>query len=250
MAGIVSVFQKLPTISKVAIVRHFATPQNPRLLNEALRHLPSVRLISESGDDCGTMSGAQAFARAKAVGLDLLQVSSRPPGPPVLKLLNYAEMEDSRRKKAYEKRKLEKESKMIHRRESILKQVRLSPVIDTNDVAVKVRQAKQFLLDGYRVKVFMMFRRGHGAFRQNAEQTIITIAETLSKFGKVQGIPVGGAIQDIFQNRNRQSSEGDDDETDDSNDETQKKKPMEVFIYPLARKDRVKLSEEKSLTKL
>lgn len=288
--------------------------RQPPVLNEALRHLPAVRLISETGADCGIVTGEQALKRAREIGRDVLQVTGGRGGgggggrggsegdgrgrdrdngagagagrgrgsgadggaggdggsdvvtvaaqPPVARIVDYGAMLESRRKKAYDKRKTDKESRKMQRRESALKQVRLSPATDGNDVSVKVRQAKQFLVDGYRVKVFMIFRRGHGPLQNTAKETLISIAKMLSNFGVVQGIPAGGSFDAMFKKgKPDQSStdgedseggadgagggEGDGSEADDQNEgqQPQKRVPLEVLIYPLPRKQRSTMAE-------
>lgn len=181
------------------------------------------------------MSGERALAHARSAGRDMIQVSvSRPDVPTVVRLVDYVSMEQARRKKAFEKRKSEKETRKLQRREMALKQVRLSPATEANDLAMKVRQAKQFLIDGYRVKVFMLFRRGHGILRDAAKNTLIDVATELSNFGKIQGISQGATISDMF----NPPKDDSDDETDDKDAPAVKKTPLEVLLYPLSRKDR------------
>lgn len=240
------ILRRLPIVSTTYVTRSLAsTNRSTPALNEALRHLPSVRLISESGQDYGIMNGEQALRHARSAGRDIMQVSvSRPPNPTVVRLVDYAAMEEARRKKAYEKRKSEKERRKIQKREMALKQVRLSPTTDSNDKAMKLRQAKQFLKDGYRVRVFMMFRRGHGVLRDAAVKTLIDIATELTNVGRLQGIPQGGTIEDIF---NPPKNESDPDDPDNEIDSTGKlvvkRTPLEVLVYPLPRKERALVND-------
>lgn len=246
MTAMKSLLWGLPRITHhVLSLRTFSVSSQTPLLNEALRHLPLVRLISEKGHDCGTMSGEQALRHAKHAGRDVMQVSVRPPEPPILRILDYAALEDHKRKHAYERRKAEKESRKLQRRENVLKKVRLSPATDVNDIAVKMRQAKQFLIDGYRVKVFMMFRRGQGGLQDNAKRTLINAAEELSKFGKVQGIPTSGLFEDLFRQPEQPVEDGFSLDGDDG--EQVKKKPLEVLIYPLPRTERENISGDDAI---
>lgn len=231
------VLQRLSAVTRSGQIRPLSTKRETPLLNEALRHLPSVRLVSEAGTDFGLMSGEDALTKARSEGLDVMQVQARTE-PPVLRIVNYQVMQAERRKKAYDRRKSLKEVKKLQRRETVLKQVRLSPSTDTNDVAMKVRQARQFLVDGYRVKVFMLFRRGQGTLHESAKETLVRIAESLSRYGKVQGVAAGSAIQSLFKETRPVSADGSDEGIEE---ETPKKKPLEVLIYPLPRKDRSSL---------
>lgn len=239
------IFRRLPAVSTTHVARFLAsTNRSAPVLNEALRHLPNVRLISESGQDHGVMNGEQALKHARSVGRDIIQVSaSRSPNPAVVRLVDYAAMEQARRKKAYEKRKTEKENRKLQKRESAFKQVRLSPATDSNDKAMKLRQAKQFLKDGYRVRVFMMFRRGHGILRDTAVKTLINMATELNKFGRVQGIPQGGTIEDMFKPRKDESEPDADNETGDVGESPVKKAPLEILVYPLPRKERALIDD-------
>lgn len=220
-------------------------------LNEALRNFPKVRLISENGQDCGIMSGEQALQQAQFIGRDVMQVSApQSTSPAVVRIVDFAALEDTRRKNAYDRRKSEKESRKLQRRESALKQVRLSPATDVNDLAVKIRQAKQFLTAGYRVRVFMMFRRGHGPLHETAKKTLIDIAIELTEFGQVQGMPRGGTPYDLF--TRPRSSEDSVDSPEGSTDgvgegeAVVKKVPLEILVYPLPRKERALLSASDS----
>lgn len=232
--------------------------QDADLVNEQLLRFDTVRLIASDGENLGTMSGADALSRARAVGLDLLRVSGTSTTPPVLRIVDYPALQDSRRKKAYEKNKADKQARKLQRRELALKQIRLSPKTDTNDIAIKLRHAKQMLLDGYRVKVYMMFRRGHGMLVDNAKQTLIYAAEQLSKYGKVQGIGPGmTSVHDLFYPPRKKKrgvkgsaveykdgdEELDEDEDEDGEGEG-KKKPMEILIAPLPRKERFQVLEK------
>lgn len=223
------------------------------LINEQLLRYDTVRLIATDGENLGTMSGADALSRARAAGLDLLRVSGSSTTPPVLRIVDYTALQDNRRKKAYEKNKADKQSRKLQRRELVLKQIRLSPTTDTNDIAIKLRRAREMLLDGYRVKVYMMFRRGHGMLVDSAKQSLIYAAEQLSKYGKVQGIGPGmTSVHDLLYPpkkkkrgiRNSGGAVAEYDEEEDEDVEEGKKKPLQILIAPLPRKERFQVLEK------
>lgn len=211
--------------------QHSQVSSKAPLLNDALKDLGQVRLISENGQDCGVMPVADALNRAKEFGLDLIQVGKAETS--VVKLVNYAAMETARRKSAYDKRKKNKETRMLDRREGMLKQVRLSPATDRNDMQVKMRQAKEFLKAGYRIKVFMQFKRGQGRLKEDAKAALVAAAERLQEVGLVQGLEKGKGLQDLFAEDKDEDEEG-----------VVKKKPLEFFMRPLPRKQREKLMRE------
>lgn len=182
------------------------------------------------------MSGVEAMARARAEGLDLMQVSVGKDGA-VAKLVDYDAFAEEKRKKEYGARKRKKESQRLDKKEGALKNVRLSPTIDTHDLAMKMRQAQQFLLEGYRVRVYMQFRRGHGRLGDNAKVTLVNAAQRLSEFGKIQGLPQGGGIADLF------AAPPKEEGGEEPPDAPQKRKPLQVLIQPLSRKLREQFTD-------
>lgn len=202
--------------------------QNP-LLNQEIRAVPKVRLISEKGDDLGIMSGAEALRHAMAANKDVMQVSQSE--TPVVRVLDYATHEEAKKKKDYERRKARKESARKQKKETMMKQVRLSPSTDTNDMMIKMRKARDFLMDGYRVKVYMQFRRGQGRLSENAKKALVNAAEHLSTFGNVQGVPSGG-LKDLFKPKQ-------DEEVEETGH-----RPLIVMIQPFARKAREQMLKE------
>ena len=108
-----------------------------------------VRLIGDQGEQLGIMSAAQAMDIAAERELDLVKIA---PGsnPPVCKIMDYG-------KYRFEQTKKEKEAKK-NQRVIEIKEIRMSPGIDTNDFNTKLKNAQKFLSDGDRVKVSVRFR--------------------------------------------------------------------------------------------
>ncbi len=117
-------------------------------INEEIRDR-EVRLISESGEQLGILSAAEAQRRADDAGLDLVKISPNAT-PPVCKLMDYG-------KYKFEQAKRDKEAKKNQHIVEI-KEVRMSPGIDIGDFNVKLRNAQKFLAEGNRVKVTVRFR--------------------------------------------------------------------------------------------
>ena len=117
-------------------------------INEDIRD-KEVRLIAEDGEQLGVMSAADALNIAYEKDLDLVKIS---PGakPPVCKVMDYGKFK-------FEQSKREKEAKRSQHVVEI-KEIRMSPVIDTNDFNVKLRNAHKFLDEGNRLKVTVRFR--------------------------------------------------------------------------------------------
>ena len=108
-----------------------------------------VRLIGDQGEQLGIMSSAEALRIAEEKQLDLVKIA---PGsnPPVCKIMDYGKFR-------FEQTKKEKEAKKNQRIVEV-KEIRMSPGIDTNDFNTKLKNAMKFLADGDRVKVSVRFR--------------------------------------------------------------------------------------------
>jgi translation initiation factor IF-3 len=108
-----------------------------------------VRLIDEDGQMLGIMSSMQALGIARERGLDLVEVSPMAM-PPVCKLMDYGRFKYEQAKKENEARK---NTKLIE-----LKEIRMKPHTDIHDLMVKVRKIEEFLGEGDKVKVGVLFR--------------------------------------------------------------------------------------------
>lgn len=117
-------------------------------LNEDIRD-KEIRVIGPTGEQLGIMSSRDALAKAYDLGLDLVKISPNAT-PPVCKVMDYGKFR-------FEQTKKEKEAKK-NQHVTEIKEVRMSPGIDTNDFNVKVKSALKFLKDGNRVKVTVRFR--------------------------------------------------------------------------------------------
>jgi len=108
-----------------------------------------VRLIDEDGQVIGVMSSMQALNLARERNLDLVEVSPMA-NPPVCKLMDYGRFKYEQAKKENEARK--------HQKTTELKEIRMRPRTDEHDLSVKVRKIEEFLGDGDKVKVGVIFR--------------------------------------------------------------------------------------------
>ena len=108
-----------------------------------------VRLIGAEGEQLGIVSAADALKIAEERELDLVKIA---PGsnPPVCKIMDYGKFR-------FEQTKKEKEAKK-NQRVIEIKEIRMSPGIDTNDFNTKLKNGQKFLADGDRVKVSVRFR--------------------------------------------------------------------------------------------
>ena len=86
---------------------------------------------------------------AREAELDLVKIAPNAK-PPVCKIIDYG-------KYRYELARKEKEAKKKQKTIDV-KEVRLSPNIDKNDLNTKINQARKFLSKGDKVKVTLRFR--------------------------------------------------------------------------------------------
>ena len=107
-----------------------------------------VRVIAENGDQLGVMPVKEAMKLAQEAELDLVKIAPKAQ-PPVCKIIDYG-------KYRYELARKEKEAKKKQKTVEV-KEVRLSPNIDTNDLNTKVNNAKKFIAKGNKVKVTLTF---------------------------------------------------------------------------------------------
>lgn len=122
----------------------------------------------------------EAKRRAREAGLDLVEVS--PNGdPPVCKIMDYGKWK-------YAQQKKEQKAKS-HAKKSELKGMRLRPNIDTHDLGLKVKKAREFLEDGDKVQFVMLFRGRQMAHRDLARNTMMGVFEDLEDVGKIEQAP-------------------------------------------------------------
>ena len=115
--------------------------------NQYIR-VPEVRLIDEKGEQVGVVPIAEALKRAREAGQDLIEIAPQAK-PPVCKIIDYSKFR-------YEMAKKEKESKKKQKNMQ-LKEVRLRTRIAENDFNVKLKKIRDFLEDGDKVQITVMF---------------------------------------------------------------------------------------------
>ena len=118
------------------------------MINEQIRDR-EIRLIGEDGEQLGIMSARDAMKLAREANLDLVKIAPTAK-PPVCKIIDYG-------KYRYEQARKEKEARKKQKTIEV-KEIRLSPNIDTNDLNTKVNQASKFVSSGNKVKVAVRFR--------------------------------------------------------------------------------------------
>ena len=146
------------------------------MINEQIRD-KEVRVIGENGDQLGIMPVREAMRLAQEAELDLVKIAPKAQ-PPVCKIIDYG-------KYRYELARKEKEARKKQKIVEV-KEVRLSPNIDTNDLNTKVNNAKKFISKGNKVKVTLRFRGREMAHVQQSKHILDDFAELLSDVAAIE----------------------------------------------------------------
>ena len=136
-----------------------------------------VRVIGENGDQLGIMPVREAMRLAQEAELDLVKIAPKAQ-PPVCKIIDYG-------KYRYELARKEKEARKKQKIVEV-KEVRLSPNIDTNDLNTKVNNARKFITKGNKVKVTLRFRGREMAHVQQSKHILDDFAKLLSDVASVE----------------------------------------------------------------
>ena len=146
------------------------------MINEQIRDR-EVRLIGADGEQLGIMSAREAMKIAQEAELDLVKIAPTAK-PPVCKIIDYGKYKYEQTRKEKEARKKQKTVE--------LKEVRLSPNIDTNDLNTKINNAKKFISKGNKVKVTLRFRGREMAHVQQSRHILDDFAESLADIAVVE----------------------------------------------------------------
>ncbi len=145
-------------------------------VNRQIRISP-VRVIDANGDQLGVLPVDEAIAAAEQRGLDLVEVAPMA-RPPVVKIMDYGKYKFEEAKAA---RAAKKKQHVIQ-----IKEVKYRPGIDDHDFDFKTRHAREFLGEGNKVKVTMMFRGRQMARIDLGRAVLDRVAEALADVGKIE----------------------------------------------------------------
>jgi translation initiation factor IF-3 len=132
--------------------------------------VPNVRLIGADGEQIGIVPVQEALRLAQEEGLDLVEVvpTSR---PPVCKIIDYGKFR-------YDQTKRERESKKAQHQVK-LKEIKVKPNIDTNDLNFKTKRAREFIEKGFKVRLTCMFRGREMAYPDRGRKVVKAIIDEL-----------------------------------------------------------------------
>ena len=139
-----------------------------------------IRVIGEDGEQLGIMSAEEALKIAEERGYDLVKIAPNAV-PPVCRIMDYGKFR-------FEQTKKEKEAKK-NQKVIEIKEIRMSPGIDTNDFNTKLKTGQKFLADGDRVKVSVRFRGREMAHTEIGEVLLNDYAEKCSEIANMDKAP-------------------------------------------------------------
>jgi len=148
-------------------------------INRMIRISP-VRVIDQDGGQLGIMTVDDALASAESKGLDLVEVAPTA-RPPVVRIMDYGKFKFEQAKAARAAKKKQHTVQM--------KEIKFRPGIDDHDFEFKCRHAHEFLSDGNKVKVTMMFRGRQMAHPELGRDVLNRVAVVLADVGKIEQDP-------------------------------------------------------------
>ena len=163
-------------------------------INEQIRDR-EVRVIGEDGQQLGVMSSRDAMKLAEEAGVDLVKIAPTAK-PPVCRIVDYGKFK-------YEQTRKEKDAKKKQKTTEV-KELRLSPNIDTNDLNTKVNAARKFLSKGDKVKITLRFRGREMAHMNNSKHILDDFAQALADIAVIDRAPkVEGRSMTMFLTQKR-----------------------------------------------
>lgn len=148
-------------------------------INERIR-VPQVRLIDEKGEQVGIVPTIQALSMARDRGLDLMEVSPNAQ-PPVCKICDYGKFKYEKKKKEHQAKKKQVVIKV--------KEVQLRPQTDDHDLEYKFKNVREFLIEGDKAKITIMFRGREIAYLEQGHKMLQKLIEQVKDVANVEYPP-------------------------------------------------------------
>ncbi|MCF8521584.1 MAG: translation initiation factor IF-3 [Actinobacteria bacterium] len=150
----------------------------PRI-NDRIR-TPQIRLIGYTGEQVGVVDIDTALKMADEVGLDLVEIAPDA-NPPVCKIMDFGKYKYEVAQKAREARQ--------NQTHIVVKEVRLTPKIETHDYETKRAQVEKFLKGGDKVKVTMKFRGREQTRPELGYKMLQRLAEDVAEVAFIEFAP-------------------------------------------------------------
>jgi translation initiation factor IF-3 len=139
-----------------------------------------VRLIDPEGTQLGIKPLPEALSIARSMDLDLVEVAPDA-NPPVCRIMNFTKFK-------YEAQQRDKESRK-KATNIVVKEMKYRPKIGGGDFDTKTRKVAQFLGEGHKVKITIMFRGREMQHPELGRRILDRVAEEVAEFGKVEVMP-------------------------------------------------------------
>jgi len=150
---------------------------------QRINHLikvPEVRVIGAEGEQLGILKTAEALRQARDGGYDLVEVAPTAE-PPVCRIMDHGKFKYEQSKKEHRMR--------LNQKSTQVKEVKFRPRTDKHDMETKIRHIKDFLEDGNKTKVTIMFRGREMANRELGFKAIEKVIEELKGAGNIESPP-------------------------------------------------------------
>ncbi len=154
-----------------------ATPK--QRINHLIK-VPEVRVIGPEGEQLGILKTSEALRQSREAGYDLVEVAPTAE-PPVCRIMDHGKFKYEQSKKEHRMR--------LNQKSTQVKEVKFRPRTDTHDMETKIRQIRDFLQDGNKTKVTVMFRGREMANRELGFQAIQKVIEELKGAGNIESPP-------------------------------------------------------------
>jgi len=139
----------------------------------------TIRLIDEEDNQVGVVRKEDALARAREVGLDLVEVAPTS-DPPVCRIMDYGKWQYQQKRRMRDSHK-----KTLHH-VATLKEIRLRPETDTHDLEIKVKHARAFLEKGHKVQFTVFFRGRQMLHKEHGYEVLNRVTESMEDLAKVE----------------------------------------------------------------
>lgn len=139
-----------------------------------------MRLVSYDGEQVGIRSLNEALNMAQDMDLDLVEVAGQAT-PPVCRIMDYGKFKYEQSQKAKESRK-----KSTH---ILVKEMKYRPKIGVGDFNTKTRKVEEFLKEGSKVKVTIMFRGREMQHPELGARILENVADAVAEVGHIEVYP-------------------------------------------------------------
>jgi len=154
-------------------------------INEKIR-ARQVRVVDEEGNQLGIMSPQDALREAESKELDLVEVAPNA-APPVCRIMDYGKFKYEQKRRARESRK--------NQHTVTVKEIKYRPKIDKHDFEYKTKHVRDFLEEGNKVKITVMFRGREMAHPEFGRDILVKVVEETADLCTGEYNPAGSRLE-------------------------------------------------------